>query len=257
VFDEKSNSNRPEAFAPRQPHDLQTCFRAAGLPHTVTVSPNLAAHCGWMKPSPPGIDRYEVAWLVRLALAGHWPHRLRNTQGGQVLLLEFPVFNGAQEAVNLRLGVVLRGGHRIHLVDQDEMDRASLQRACVLAAEDDPGLASVIRAVLERGGFIVTHATDGAEAWRLVQNQSFDIALLDVDMPGLTGIEVCRRIKATPNLAHLPVVLCSGRLDLSAAAFEAKADDFVEKPTGLVNLVGRLEKLLVRSGLRPKQVDDI
>jgi len=43
VFDEKSNSNRPEAFAPRKPHDLQTCFRAAGLPHTVTVSPNLAA----------------------------------------------------------------------------------------------------------------------------------------------------------------------------------------------------------------------
>jgi CheY-like chemotaxis protein len=210
-----------------------------------------------MKQSPPGIDRYEVAWLVRLALTGHWPHRQRNTQDGKVLLLEFPVFDGAQEAVNLRMGIVLREGQKIHLVDPDEMDRPALKRACVLAAEDDPDLASVIRAVLERGGFIVTHAANGAEAWRLVQNQSFDIALLDIDMPGLTGIEVCRRIKATPNLAHIPVVLCSGRLDLSGAALEAGADDFVEKPTGVLHLVGRLEKLLVRPGLRPKQVDEI
>lgn len=208
-----------------------------------------------MESSPPGIDRYEVAWLVRLALTGHWPHRQRKTRDGQVLLLEFPAFKGAREAVNLRLGIVLGEEQKIHLVDSDELDQPAPKRACVLAAEDDLDLARMICAILEHHGFVVTHATNGIDAWRLVQDQSFDLVLLDIDMPGLTGIEVCQRIKSTPRLAHLPVVLCSGRLDLPEAAGQAGANDFVEKPSGLLQLVDRLEKLL--PGLRPKKADDI
>lgn len=210
----------------------------------------MAARCGWVDPSPPGIDRYEVAWLVRLVLTGHWPHRQRKTIHGQVLLLEFPAFNGAHEAINLPLGIVLGDDQKIHLVDPDELDQPAPKHACILAAEDDLDLARLIGAMLEQGGFIVTHAANGTEAWRLVQQQPFDLVLLDIDMPGLTGIEVCQRIKATPRLAHLPVVLCSGRVDLPAAARQADADDFVEKPAGLLHLVGRLEKLLAATGLR-------
>jgi len=86
-----------------------------------------------------------------------------------------------------------------------------------------------------------------------VQSQPFDIAVLDIDMPGLTGSEVCKRIKATPALAQLPVVLCSGRMDLPEVAKEAGADDFVEKPTGLLQLAGRLKRLLGPPGLRQKK----
>jgi CheY-like chemotaxis protein len=251
VFDKTSNSHRPEASAPGKPHNLQSCFRAAGLPHTVTVSPALAVRYGWADSSPSGVDRHEVAWLVRLALTGHWPHRLRKTGHGPVLLLEFPAFNGANEAINVRLGILVGENQKIHLVDPEELDEPRPKRACVLAAEDDLDLARLICTMLERGGFAVIHAADGSSAWQLVQNQPFDIVVLDIDMPGLTGIEVCQRIKATLRLAHLPVLLCSGRGDLAEVAKQAGADDFLEKPAGLLQLVSRLEKLLAPNGLRP------
>ena len=253
VFDKKSNLTQPQADAFGKPHDLQACFRAAGLPHTVTVSPALAARCGWINPSPPGIDRYEVAWLVRLALTGHWPHQQRQTEHGQLLLLEFNTFVSPQSAITLPLGVIV-GPEKLHLVDPQELDQAAPKRACVLAAEDDLDLARLLCAILERAGFNVTHAPDGLAAWRLVQRQPFDLVVLDIDMPGLTGIEVCQRIKATPALAQLPVVLCSGRGDLAELAKRAGADDFVAKPTGLLHLAERLQQLLA-ARLRPKSPD--
>jgi CheY-like chemotaxis protein len=252
VFDKKSNPLRPEAVASGKPPDLQSCFRAAGLPHTVTVSPTLAARCGWVDPSPPGVDRYEVAWLVRLVLKGHWPHRQRKTEYGQVLLLDFPALISGQECVNLQLGIVVGKDQKLHLVDPNELDQTAPKRAFVLAAEDDPEIARLVCALLERDGFMVTHAPNGLEAWKLVQSQPFDVAVLDIDMPGLTGSEVCKRIKATPALAQLPVVLCSGRMDLAEVAKQSGADDFVEKPTGLLQLAGRIKRLLGPPALRPK-----
>jgi len=219
----------------------------------VTVSPALAARCGWVDPSPPGVDRYEMAWLVRLVLNGHWPHRQRRTENGLVLLLEFPAFVGTRDAIMLQLGIVICADQKLHLVDPVELDQPAPKRGSVLVAEDDPDLAKLLCAMIERGGFIVTHTARGDEAWQLVQHQPFDLAVLDIDMPGLTGLEVCGRIKATPALAHLPVVLCSGRMDLPEAAKQAGADDFVEKPTGLLHLVDRLKQLLEPPGLRPTQ----
>jgi uncharacterized protein YPO0396 len=170
VFDKKSNPLRPEAVASGKPPDLQSCFRAAGLPHTVTVSPALATRCGWVDPSPPGVDRYEVAWLVRLALNGHWPHRQRQTEHGQVLLLDFPTRVSGQACVNLQLGIVVSKDQKLHLVDPDELDQTAPKRAFVLAAEDDPEIARLVCALLEHDGFTVTHAPNGLEAWKLVQS---------------------------------------------------------------------------------------
>ena len=149
MFDNKSNPLRPKAVASGKPSDLQSCFRAAGLPHTVTVSPTLAARCGWVDPSPPGVDRYEVAWLVRLVLTGHWPHRQRKTEHGQVLLLDFPVLASGQEVVNVQLGIVVGQDQKLHLVDPNELDQTAPKRAFVLAAEDDPELARLLCALLE------------------------------------------------------------------------------------------------------------
>jgi len=189
---------------------------------------------------------------VRLTLNGHWPHRQRQTEHGQVLLLDFPALISGQEVLNLQLGIVVGQDQKLHLVDPDELDQTAPKRAFVLAAEDDPEIARLVCALLEHDGFTVTHAPNGLEAWKLVQSQPFDIAVLDIDMPGLTGSEVCKRIKATPDLAQLPVVLCSGRMDLSEVAKQAGADDFVEKPTGLLQLATRLKRLLGPPGLRPK-----
>jgi hypothetical protein len=186
VFDKKSNLLRPEALASGKNHDLQSCFRAAGLPHSVTVSPALAARCGWVDPSPPGVDRYEIALLVRLVLNGHWPHRQRRTEHGLVLLLEFPAFVGTRDVIMLQLGIVICADQKLHLVDPVELDQPAPKRGSVLVAEDDPDLAKLLCAMIERGGFIVTHAARGDEAWQLVQHQPFDLAVLDIDMCLLT-----------------------------------------------------------------------
>ncbi len=98
----------------------------------------------------------------------------------------------------------------------------------------------------------MTHAADGRIAWKLVRNQCFDAVLLDVDMPGLDGAEVCRRIRSAPLLMHLPVILCSGRLDLPELAKQARADDFVEKGAGFMHLAARINRLLLPLKSRPK-----
>lgn len=123
----------------------------------------------------------------------------------------------------------------------------------VLLAEDDADLGRIICVLLERAGFTVTHTEDGNNAWLLAQNQSFDVFVLDVDLPDLNGIEVCQRLKRIPALKDRPVLLFSGQLDLPEMAKLAGADDFLEKPAGLLLLADRLRTLLEKHRLRPKQ----
>ena len=217
----------------------------------VTVSSKLTARCGWVEPPPAGIDPHVVAWVVRLVLTGHWPHLVRQTQYGEVLLVEFPAYVSAKEATDLTLGIIV-GKNQLDLIDPEELDQPRPKRACVLAAEDEVELARLLCALLERAGFIVVSAADGLEAWRLVQNQCFDVVVLDVDMPGLSGLEVCRRIRSAPMLARLPVFLCSGRPDLAELTSQVGADDFVAKPAGLLQLPERISRLLGPPRLRAK-----
>lgn len=250
-----STLNWPEPSGPGKRPNLQLCIRAAGLPHTVSVSPKLTVRCGWIEPPPAGVDPHVIAWVVRLVLTGHWPHRVRQTQYGEVFLVEFPAFISDKEAIDLTLGIVV-GNNRLDLLDPEELDQPRPKRACVLAAEDELELARLLCAMLEREGFVLVHAPDGLEAWRLLQNQYFDVVVLDVDMPGLSGLEVCRRIRAAPMLAHLPVILCSGRTDLAELTAQIGADDYVEKPAGLLQLAERINRLLGLRGLRPKPDGD-
>lgn len=164
--------------------------------------------------------------------------------------MEFPTFISGKDATDLTLGIVV-GNNRLDLIDPEELDQSCPKRACVLAAEDEVELARLLCALLERAGYVVVHAPDGLEAWRLLQNQCFDVVVLDVDMPGLSGIDVCRRIRSAPMLAHLPVIFCSGRSDLAELTAQIGADDFVEKPAGLLHLAERINRLL-----RPKPAGD-
>ena len=122
----------------------------------------------------------------------------------------------------------------------------------MLVSEDEAEVARLFCALLERGGFITFHAPNGLMARRFMQDQVFDVVILDVDMPSLGGIEVCQSIRSEPRLAHLPVVLCSGRLDLAELAKNIGADDFIKKPSGLLQLADRITLLLGTFGLRPK-----
>ena len=81
----------------------------------------------------------------------------------------------------------------------------------ILVAEDNPALLSVVRFNLERAGFVVGVAKSGTAAWELVQRETFDLLLTDAQMPGMSGIELCERMRQLPECRELPVIFLTAK----------------------------------------------
>lgn len=117
----------------------------------------------------------------------------------------------------------------------------------VLIAEDDLATRALLRAALERAGYLVRVADNGATALAEIMRQPPDVALLDIGMPEMDGLEVTRRVRSAPETALLPIILVTarGRLEDKVAGLDAGASDFVTKPFEPAELLAR-----VRSNLR-------
>ena len=102
----------------------------------------------------------------------------------------------------------------------------------ILIADDDPGIRQVMRAALQKDKFQVIDVADGIAAVEAFKEHNPCMVLLDVEMPGQNGFEACEQIRQAPGGAHVPIVMCTGREDLSAVnhAYEAGATDFIAKP---------------------------
>jgi adenylate cyclase len=122
----------------------------------------------------------------------------------------------------------------------------------ILVVDDTPQNVRLLVAVLTSHGYTVTSAASGPEALEKVKSDQPDLVLLDVQMPGMNGYEVCRRLRADPSTAFLPVVMVtSSDAEARVDALEAGADDFVTKPFNQQELLAR-----VRSLVRIKQYHD-
>jgi putative two-component system response regulator len=119
-------------------------------------------------------------------------------------------------------------------------------RGTVLAVDDDPGALSALADALGTLGFEVVQAADGATALDLARQHLPDVVLLDVQMPGMDGFEVCRQLKAQPDLLLVPVVFLTGHGSRRARleGLEAGATDFLNKPCDLVELEVRVRNLV-------------
>ena len=120
----------------------------------------------------------------------------------------------------------------------------------ILIVDDDRRLRELLSRFLSEQGFRVTTAASAAEARMRVQCFVFDAMVLDVMMPGVSGLDAIRAIRADPALADLPVILLTARAQESdvETGFDSGADDYITKPFSPRELAARVEALLSRSG---------
>src|ERR1700722_9002830 len=116
----------------------------------------------------------------------------------------------------------------------------------VLIAEDEESFIDALVVGLEREGFAITVARDGVEALSQFDSVSFDLVLLDLMLPKLSGIDVCRAIRARSSVPIIMVTAKSTEID-TVVGLEVGADDYVTKPYRLRELVARMRAVLRRT----------
>lgn len=117
----------------------------------------------------------------------------------------------------------------------------------ILIVDDEAVIRRMLGAILCRAGFDVVHAEDGDIAWGVLQEQRIDLVITDHSMPGLTGLELLRRIRTTPALAALPVIMLSGSVHAEQTAQDAAregANGFLTKLLNPQTLLPAVERAL-------------
>ena len=129
------------------------------------------------------------------------------------------------------------------------LEAAGRDRQRLLAVDDDPAVLAALVAILEPAGIVVTGVTEPERFWATLRESAPDLVVLDLDMPAVSGIELCRLLRADPRWSALPVVFLTSHVgrDTIEAIFAAGADDYVPKPVGGPELVTRITNRLERT----------
>jgi two-component system, OmpR family, KDP operon response regulator KdpE len=123
-----------------------------------------------------------------------------------------------------------------------------VSRPCsVLIVDDEPSLRKVLRMSLSAGGYSVEEAPSGEEALGAAQNHPIDLVLLDVNMPGIGGVETCRRLRDLSPRTGIVMLTVRDMEDDKVIGLEAGADDYLTKPFHLRELIVRLSAVLRRT----------
>lgn len=119
----------------------------------------------------------------------------------------------------------------------------------ILIAEDEPAQMELLRYNMEAADFRTIVTNDGASALSLVDEEKPDLIVLDWMLPGMSGIEVCRRIRSRPETRAMPVIMLTARGEERdrVRGLETGADDYLVKPFSQAELVARIRALLRRS----------
>ena len=116
----------------------------------------------------------------------------------------------------------------------------------ILLVEDDGDIASLLRLHLEDEGYVITHEADGAKALLLLEQVQWDAVILDLMLPHVDGLEICRRIRQLTR--YLPIIIISARSSETdrITGLETGADDYLAKPFSVQELIARIKALFRR-----------
>jgi phosphate regulon transcriptional regulator PhoB len=124
-----------------------------------------------------------------------------------------------------------------------------MERQKILVVDDEPDIVEIVTYNLKKEGFLVSSASDGEEALDLIRKNHFDLAVLDLMLPGIQGVDLCRTIRANPATDSLPIIMLTAKSDESdrVLGLEMGADDYISKPFSVRELIARVRAVLRRS----------
>jgi len=124
----------------------------------------------------------------------------------------------------------------------------------ILVVDDEEPIQELLRFNLEKEGYVVCGATDGQEALKHVDSDHPDLIVLDLMLPGMDGLEVCRRLRSNPKFQHIPIIMLTAKgeeID-TVLGLELGADDYMTKPFSPRELLARIKARL----RRPNSLDE-
>ncbi len=128
----------------------------------------------------------------------------------------------------------------------------------VLVVEDEHDIRTLILHNLRKDGYLASGAATGEEALKLAEKEKPQLVLLDLMLPGMDGMAVCRKIRRNPDLKNILILMLTARGEEEdmVSGLEAGADDYVVKPFGNRVLLARVRSLLRRGGVLAEEAGD-
>lgn len=126
----------------------------------------------------------------------------------------------------------------------------------ILIVDDEEDIAELLSYNLVREGFAAVVAHDGETALRLIKKENPDLVLLDLMLPGMNGLDVCKSVRRNPETARLPIIMLTAKSDEidKVTGLELGADDYITKPFGVKELIARVRSILRRTRDADKNV---
>lgn len=124
-----------------------------------------------------------------------------------------------------------------------------MERVKILVVDDEPDIVELVSYNLKKDGFVVASAADGEEALSLIKKNRYDLIILDLMLPGIQGVDLCRMIRSNAATERLPIIMLTAKADESdrVLGLEMGADDYLSKPFSTRELIARVRAVLRRS----------